>query len=306
MAVWKLTPTCKDYLWGGTRLKEEYGKQSDSAVIAETWELSCHPDGDSRLAETGETLADYLHRQPSAAGTLAAAFDRFPLLIKLIDAASPLSIQVHPDDRYALAHEGQLGKTEMWYVVDCVPDAFLYYGLAKQISADEMRQAIAENTLCDLLRRVPVQKGDVFFIEAGTIHAIGAGILIAEVQQSSNVTYRVYDYGRTGPDGQPRALHVDKACDVSCLSPAPTSYDFGGRLAACRFFTVDQINLAGEQSLLTDDRSFHSLLVLEGELEVRWADGSLRAHQGDSLFVDASTPGCLLCGDALLLHTWLE
>ena len=218
MSILKLAPACKDYLWGGTKLITDYGKRYDGARLAETWDLSGHPDGPSVLAsgpDAGKTLAEYLAAHPGALGEHGRKFAELPVLIKLIDAAKDLSIQVHPDDAYARAHEGQNGKTEMWYVLSAAPDAFLYCGFSRDISRDELKRRIADNTLPEVLRRVNVKAGDTVFIPAGTIHAICRGIVVAEVQQSSNVTYRVCDYGRLGPDGKPRALHIAQALDVT-------------------------------------------------------------------------------------------
>lgn len=207
MSILKLKPSCKDYLWGGHRLVEEYGKEYDGDVLAESWELSCHPDGPSVIVNgdhVGKTLQQYIEEEGKGVlGTHCGRFRDFPILIKFIDAKDNLSIQVHPDNRYALKNEGQYGKTEMWYVMDAGKDAFLYYGFKKEVSKEEFEKRIKENTLLEVLNAVPVQKGDVLFIESGTIHAIGKDILIVEIQQNSNVTYRVYDYGRGGNDFRP-------------------------------------------------------------------------------------------------------
>ena len=215
MSVLKLLPAYKDYLWGGHRLVDEYNKEYDGDILAETWELSCHPDGPSRIANgryAGKTLEEYIEAEGKGVlGTHCRRFRDFPILIKFIDAKQDLSVQVHPDNRYALKNEGQYGKTEMWYVVDAGEDATLYYGFKEEISKEEFAERIENDTVLDVLNKVPVQKGDVLFIESGTIHAIGADILIAEIQQNSNVTYRVYDYGRVGKDGKKRDLHIEKA-----------------------------------------------------------------------------------------------
>ncbi len=199
-----LYPACKDYLWGGTRLREQYHKESEQQIIAESWELSCHPDGESVIAtgaHEGDTLRSFLAAHPQAAGEKAAAFGQFPLLIKFIDAAGDLSIQVHPDDTYARRVEGagQSGKTEMWYILDCKAGAALYYGFEHPVSAQQVRAAVKDGTITSLLHRVPVRPGDVFFIEAGTVHAIGAGMTLAEIQQNSNTTYRSMTLGGAGP-----------------------------------------------------------------------------------------------------------
>ena len=212
MAVFRLTPAFKDYIWGGTRLRDEYGKKCDYDKVAESWELSCHKDGASVVADgedKGFTLAEYIDKHGKAVlGTDCEKFENFPILIKLIDAKDNLSVQVHPDNEYALRVEGEYGKTEMWYIVDCDEGATLLYGFKHEISKEEFAERIADNTLLEVTNAVPVKKGDVFFIQAGTLHAIGKGILIAEIQQNSNTTYRIYDYGRVGKDGKPRELHL--------------------------------------------------------------------------------------------------
>lgn len=216
MSILKLKPSCKDYIWGGSRLKKEYGIGYDGEVLAEAWELSCHPDGPSYIVNSryaGKTLQQYIDEEgKEVLGTHCRRFRDFPILTKFIDAKDNLSIQVHPDNRYALKNEGQYGKTEMWYVMDAGKDAFLYYGFKKEISREEFARRIQEDTLLEVLNAVPVQKGDVLFIESGTIHAIGKNILIAEIQQNSNITYRVYDYGRVGKDEKKRPAHREGSC----------------------------------------------------------------------------------------------
>ena len=212
-----LKPTIKDYLWGGTKLKTDFGFKTEKDIAAEAWVLSLHKDGMNIVLNgeySGKPLNEVLETWgKSALGKNAERFSYFPILIKLIDAKQKLSVQVHPDDKYALSVEGEYGKTEMWYVVDCDEGAELIYGFKEDISKEEFESRIKDNTLTEVCNFVPVNKGDVFFIEAGTLHAIGEGILIAEVQQNSNTTYRVSDYGRLGADGKPRPLHIEKAVD---------------------------------------------------------------------------------------------
>lgn len=292
----KLIAPCKDYLWGGTRLRDEYGKKSDADKVAESWELSCHKDGKSVIAEgeyKGLTLDEYIEKVgKSVLGTNCERFEYFPILIKLIDAKDNLSVQVHPDNEYAMKVEGEYGKTEMWYIVDCNEGAELLYGFKKEITPEEFAKRIADNTLLEVTNNVPVHKGDVFFIEAGTLHAIGKGILIAEIQQNSNTTYRIYDYGRVGADGKPRELHVEKACQVTDLVPPtrPTKpmgerIDKGGYnetlLATCEYFNVNKLVIDTEAKLTAGEKSFNSLLVLEGSLEV---DG-VSFVKGESCFI---------------------
>ncbi len=285
-----LRPVTKDYLWGGRRLIDEYKFECTGDIAAEGWMLACHKDGTNTVVNgtyAGKPLDEVL----SAWGYTP---EKFPLLIKLIDAADRLSVQVHPDDTYAYANEGEAGKTEMWYVVDCAPDAALVYGLTHSVSKEEFARRIKDNTLPEILNFVPVHAGDVFFIEAGTIHAIGAGILIAEIQQNSNTTYRVSDYGRLGADGKPRALHIDKALDVTSLTAPARPYgnigevavtDYGTRrhLSDCVYFSADSITLTGALPLKAED--FISVLVTEGNATARWDEGHLSLQKGDSLFL---------------------
>lgn len=331
MAIGKIHPACKQYLWGGEKLIREYGISSPKTPLAEAWVLSAHPDGDSRISfsdesrfsegaessegtkssegtessegtkssegtessegrffsegescSEGESFADYLKSHPEAVGSLGKAFPFFPTLIKLIDAKKALSIQVHPDDSFALSREGQYGKTEMWIVLEREEGAFLYFGFQKDYTEEEIRRAIEEENFPSLLCKVMVEPGDVFFIPAGTVHAIGAGILLAEVQQNSNLTYRVYDYGRKDAQGNTRELHVEKALEVMDRkqlsayrqevfkkqgTKAAGKNVYLERIGSCEYFTVDRLFLednAFYSGKLTKE-SFLSLLVLEGE-----------------------------------------
>lgn len=301
MAILKLKAPCKDYIWGGNRLREEYGKQLDSDRIAESWELSCHKDGQSVITGgefDGKTLSDYIAAKGKGVlGKNCGRFEYFPVLIKLIDAKDNLSVQVHPSNEYALRVEGEYGKTEMWYIVDCDPGAELLYGFKHEISKEEFAERIANNTLLEVTNNVPVHKGDVFFIESGTLHAIGKGILIAEIQQNSNTTYRIYDYGRVGKDGKPRELHVNKALDVTKLAPAEQypetpvekkdGYDIK-LLSKCEYFTTYRVNVETKAELDADENSFNSILVLEGEPVISGSE-TVSAKKGESVFISAGT-----------------
>ena len=313
-----LTAVCKDYIWGGTRLRTEYRQKSDAARVAESWVLSCHPDGPSLVASgecAGMTLRAWIEKAGKRVlGTDCEKFRDFPVLVKLIDAKNPLSVQVHPDDAYALSHGGDSGKTEMWYVVDCEEGAFLYYGFDHEISRGEFRRRIEENTLTEVLNKVPVRRGDVFFIEAGTLHAIGAGMLIAEIQQSSNLTYRIYDYGRLGTDGRPRQLHIAEALDVTRrerpkrpVGPQGTPRTAPGctetLLASCDLFTVRRL-LVTERLFRADEKSFQSLLCLSGDaLILDRGKPLLSFRKGDSVFVPAGTGRYTVKGNCELLLT---
>ena len=310
MPVLKLKPACKDYLWGGHRLADEYGVEYDGDILAEAWMLSCHPDGMSVIdngSYKGKTLREYIDSEgKQVLGRNCRRFREFPILIKFIDARDNLSIQVHPDNRYALKNEGQYGKTEMWYVMDAGQDACLYYGFKKEITKEEFSRRIEQGTLTEVLNAVPVHKGDMLFIESGTIHAIGKDILIAEIQQNSNVTYRVYDYGRVGKDGRKRDLHIEKAIAVTNRVPIVKDNSSYPHVADCDYFTVDKLNMDGSFLKKAEgevgDASFESILILDGEGIIKTDDEELEYKKGDSFFLPAESGRYVLEGrcDALI------
>ena len=299
----KLTATVKCYIWGGRRLITDFNKKTDLEKAAESWELSTHKDGESIVASgefEGLGLNEYIKNNggDECIGSKAAGFDFFPILIKLIDAKDDLSIQVHPDDEYALRVEGEYGKTEMWYIVDCEEGAYLYYGVNREISKEEFENRIKDNTLTEVLNKVYVKPGDVFFIPSGTIHAICSGILICEIQQNSNQTYRIYDYDRRDKDGNPRELHVEKAQAVSQLTPSPEQKKYDGNvLADCKYFTVEKIDCKGEASVTLSDESFRSLVVLSGDGSIELGGEIVEFTKGDSLFIPAQNGDAHLKGD---------
>ena len=282
----KLYPAFQDYLWGGTNLKATY-PACDKTPIAEAWVLSCHTAGNSVEMDSKIPLSDLVAQNPEWVGTRGKQFPFFPILIKLIDAEQSLSVQVHPDDAYALEKEKGFGKTEMWYVLDCKEGAKLYYGFQNEISKEEFKTRIENNTLTDILQAVEVHKGDVFFIPAGTIHAIGEGMLIAEIQQNSNTTYRVYDYGRVGADGKPRDLHIEKALDVTELKPAPKiTTQHPDVLADCEYFKVTRHT--NPYTGICDETSFRSLLVVNGNGTLTYNGGKMDLNLYDCLFLPAN------------------
>lgn len=300
MEILKLKPVFKDYIWGGTRLKSDFGFESDLDKLAEGWMLSCHKDG-KNIIENGEykgkTLDEVIEEKgkEKVVGTRSLDFPYFPVLIKLIDAKDNLSIQVHPDNDYAQRVEGEFGKTEIWYVIDATDDAQLIYGFKNKISSEEFVDAIKNNTLTDVLNSVKVKKGDLLFIEAGTVHAIGKGTLVAEIQQNSNTTYRVYDYGRLGADGKPRELHIDKAVDVSKTEPPKYDIKPMGEpekfndytktlLTKCDLFTVNHYELNGKVTLEADEKSFNHVLVVDGAGTINGVD----FKKGDSFYIPAN------------------
>ena len=298
MEILKLNPVFKDYLWGGTKLRDEYGFESNLDKLAEGWMLSCHKDGQNTIINgifANQTLSEVVKNNPDFLGENGKKFEYFPILIKLIDAKQDLSVQVHPDNEYAMRVENEYGKTECWYILDCEEDAELIYGFNRELTSEEFRKAVEENTFLDAVNKVKVKKGDLFFIEAGTLHAIGKGILLAEIQQNSNTTYRVYDYGRVGADGKPRELHTKKAIDVTTCTPPTRDTNPEGEilvekgyskqlLTKCDLFNVEKITVTEAYTDITDNTSFVSVLITDGSGKIN----SIEIKKGDSLFIPAN------------------
>lgn len=318
-----LTPAGKDYLWGGNRLRTEFNKDIPLEPLAETWECSTHPDGPSVVASgiyEGMSLPEVLKKHPEYLGTHPGLADELPILIKFIDAKKDLSVQVHPDDNYAREYEnGQLGKTEMWYVMDAAPDAQLIYGFYHDITKEQLRKSLKDGTVEKYLQKVKIQKDDVFFIESGTVHAIGAGALIAEIQENSNLTYRMFDYNRVDKNGKMRELHIEKALDVVNRkgSAAPRQplrllkYKKGSAselLCRCKYFQVERYLLNTESSrklveFQTADNSFQVFLCLDGCGVAFMEDGdSLNFFKGDCIFVPAHSISMKFHGKARFLN----
>ena len=306
----KLLPAFKDYLWGGTRLKTEFNKKSELEKVAESWELSTHKDGESVVASgeyKGKKLSEYIAENPyDVLGERARAFDFFPVLIKFIDAKDNLSVQVHPDDEYARKYNGEYGKTEMWYVLECDEGAQLYYGFKEKITKDEFRQRIENNTLTEVLNSVKVKKGDVYFIEAGTVHAIGKGIVICEIQQNSNTTFRVYDYNRKDANGNTRQLHIEQAIEVAKTEPAkPYKSDRENVLASCKYFTVEKADVDGTKSFEISDSCFKSGIAVEGSGVLKLDGFETVFNKGDSIFIPAQNAGFTVDGCCELIITYV-
>lgn len=315
----------KDYLWGGSRLKEEFGKELDCSPLAETWECSTHPDGPSTVAEgpnQGKSLTEVLQEHPEYLGTHPRTRGELPILVKLIDAGQDLSIQVHPDDDYARIHEnGSLGKVEMWYVVDTIGQAGLIYGFRHDMSKEILWESLEKGTIEKYLQKIPVKKDDVFFVEAGTVHALGAGTLVVEVQENSNITYRLYDYERQDKNGRKRPLHLERAMDVVNLkgSAEPRQpmrvlrYRPGWAaelLCRCKYFQVERwlVHTEGEKcfektAFRTGHNSFQVLLCVEGSGNVVTKEGdSIPYKKGSCIFIPADSIALALQGKAQLLN----
>ena len=293
----KLQSVFKEIIWGGNRLKTDYNKKSDLSNIAESWELTVREDGMNTIIGgkfDGLTMQEYIDKNGFEVVT-NKPMDRFPLLIKFIDAEDNLSIQVHPDDDYAMAKANSLGKTEMWYVIDAKPGAKLVYGLKSTSTAESLTRAIANGTVENELNYVSVKKGDVFFIPSGLVHAIGAGILLAEIQQNSNITYRVYDYNRLGKDGKPRELHVEDALNVIVNRNEDeidkirfsTNVKNDDTLASCEFFNVEKFFIDEPCEFSANVESFNSILCLEGDGNIIFEGESFPISKGDSYFIPA-------------------
>ena len=299
MEIVKLYPECKDNIWGGVKLKEKYGKQTDKDPVAESWELSFHKDGPTRL-ENGATLE--ATATENDLGKNCKGFPFFPMLAKLIDAKQDLSVQVHPSDAYALKHENSFGKTEMWYIVEAEQGAGIYLGFKRDVTKTEYEEAIKNHTLTDLLNFFEVKAGECYFIPSGTIHAIGSGCLICEIQQNSNLTYRVYDYGRKDKNGNERELHVEKALKVTSLekyeyTPLAIPMAQGELLGLSRYFTTTAVGVAGEKKIFADKNTFKCVMCVGGNGEIDGKSVSL----GDSWFVPAGYGEVLLKGDMQLI-----
>ena len=294
MAILKLYPECKDNIWGGRLLKEKYNKQTDKDPVAESWELSFHKDGPTRL-EDGKTLSEEL--TSAQLGRNCEGFPFFPMLVKLIDAKQDLSVQVHPSDEYALKNENSFGKTEMWYIVEAEKGAGIYLGFKEDTTQEAYEEAIQNHTLTELLNFFEVKAGECYFIPSGTIHAIGSGCLICEIQQNSNLTYRVYDYGRKDKNGNERELHVEKALKVTSLKkyeykPMRISTEQGELLGLSRYFTTKFVAVDGEKELYVDKNTFKCITCVSGSGEIEGQKVSL----GDSFFLTAGSGDVCLKG----------
>lgn len=295
MKIEKLYPECKDYIWGGEKLKTNYGKQTDKTPCAESWELSFHKEGLTRLSD-GRTLDETVTKKEL--GKNVKDFPFFPVLIKFIDAKENLSVQVHPSDEYALKYENSFGKTEMWYIVEAEQGAGIYLGFNRDVTKTEYETAIKENCLTELLNFYEVKVGECYFIPSGTIHAIGKGCLICEIQQNSNLTYRVYDYGRKDKNGNERELHIDKALAVTNLTKRENKVLKSDMLGISKYFAVKKFCIKNE-ILCADSKTFQCLTCVKGKGEI---DGQT-VKQGDSFFVPVNYGEYVLKGDMEIILT---
>lgn len=307
------TPIFKDRIWGGTRLAELFGKKSSSGQTGESWELSAVPGDVSVVASgllKGKALSELIATYPEellGKGVVERYGATFPLLFKFLDARDDLSIQVHPDDDMAQKYHGGFGKTEMWYVLDAEPGAELIVGFQQETSPEQYLKALEQNEVVSLLKRYPVEKGDVFFLETGTVHAIGKGTVIAEIQQTSDLTYRIFDYNRRDAQGQLRELHTDlalKAIHFGVRQPKKQyskQINHNNQVVQCPYFTTSYLPLEGELVLNTDDPIFQVLMCLEGEFTIANENQSYDFSKGDTVLIPALWSHAMLQGKAELL-----
>ncbi|MGE5329638.1 MAG: type I phosphomannose isomerase catalytic subunit [Deltaproteobacteria bacterium] len=310
----------KDYIWGGRNL-EKLGKVlPPEGKVAESWEASCHPNGLSVVADgflKGKTLFQVIEEYGDKIVGTRFAGKKYPLLVKFIDANDRLSFQVHPDDDYAGKFEnGGLGKNEMWYVVAAEPGAFLYLGLKQGITKEQFANAIKEDRVEECMSKLEVQAGDAVNIPAGTIHAICEGLLIIEVQQSSDLTYRVYDYSRIDSSGNTRPLHINKALDVISFGGQQSTKQKGIKvcfdgegskivLAANKYFAAEKWDVDGMISQEANGTNFYLYTLIDGFLDVGYDGGSISVRKGQTVFIPAALGYYTIEGKAQIIKSYV-
>lgn len=310
----RFVPYLKSVIWGGDKICVYKGIAQDEPRVGESWEISQVPGHVSVVAEGGYAgmslteLIDCFGEELLGSKVLKRYDGKFPLLIKLIDASADLSVQVHPDDALAMQRHGSLGKTEMWYIIDADKGAKIYSGLNREITPEEYVAMVRDGSIEDVLAAHDSEPGDVFFLPAGRVHAIGAGNLLAEIQESSDITYRIYDYNRVDADGNPRQLHTEEAkdaIDYTCHSdyksaPAnPSAAD--ATLVDCSHFKVDRLLVDGEMKPNVSSDSFTVLMCIEGKVSVECDDGTMEMKQGETALIPAAASRFMLKGTATLL-----
>ena len=311
-----LEPAFKDYIWGGTRIKYSLNKHTPYEKTAESWEVSTNPDGKSTIRNgmyKGETLADVFDFQEvrkDIFGTKTTNMETFPLLVKFIDAETNLSVQVHPDDKYARRVENSNGKTEMWYIMDAGENAKIIDGVKENVTTKQLEEAIYSNSLESLLNYVDVKQGDVIYIPSGTIHAILGNTLICEIQQNSNLTYRVYDWGRVGKDGKPRELHIQKAIDVVDCSLRPQikntdTLEGESNIISSEYFKTDKIKIKGSEKSSSSVETFYIMNVVKGFGKLITSTNEYDIKYGDSFIIPATLGEFELQGDMEILKSYI-
>lgn len=310
-------PIYKSIIWGGRNLEKIFNRSLPEGKIAESWEISSHGKDNSVIINgefKGKNLNELLNKFGSKLVGKKCSSKNFPLLIKLIDANDKLSVQVHPDNEYAKIHDNDLGKTEMWYIIDAKPNAKLICGVKNGTTKKQFEEAIKSNTLNEYLNYVDVKKGDVIFIPSGTIHAILDGIVIAEIQQNSDTTYRVYDWGRVGKDGKPRELHIEKALDVinfeykgsveKISAKKEEGFEYAN-LISCEFFNVDKIHVIDNYKDKTDGSTFFAYTCVEGSGKLKYKDNYFDIKGGTSFLIPADNLEFEITGNLQLLKSYI-
>lgn len=319
----KFNPVFKDYLWGGRELAK-LGKDIPEGIVAESWELSCHPDGISAIANgefSGMALTDFINKHGKR--VIGNEFSeeqikKFPLLIKFIDANDRLSVQVHPNDEYANTHEnGEFGKNEMWYIISSKPGAKLILGAKAGVTKEAFAAAVKDNKIAECLNEVEVFPGDILNIPSGLLHAIGEGIVLAEIQQNSNTTYRVYDYDRIDKQGNKRPLHIDKALEVIDFklpkgkakadglevkldSASKKSYKI-----ANKYFSVELYDIKSEIKENADGSKFFIYVFVDGDGKISYNDGEISVHKGETVLIPAELGKYSISGNFKALKTYV-
>ena len=316
MEILFFEPVYKDYIWGGTRLKEYFNKNIETPTAAESWEISTNEAGLSKIKEgsmKGTTLKDLFDNRDlrqEIFGSKTKEMEKFPLLIKYIDANSNLSVQVHPNDEYAKKNENDTGKTEMWYIIECAKNAQIICGMKENVINKDVCDIIRNGKIKENLNYMNIQKGDVIYIPSGTIHAILGDTLICEIQQNSNLTYRVYDWDRVGSDGKPRELHIDKAIDVIDVETEPilihTNGERNKKIVDNEFFKVEKIVVHEEYSDKSNKETFYIINILDGSGKIETSNKEYNLNKGDSFLIPASIGEYKIKGKIELLKSYID
>ena len=296
MELVKLKPAVKDYIWGGNYF-QKFNKGLGLTRVSECWELSTRGI-DSSIIASGPDINKPLDKVVTKIdiGPVMDKYPYFPLLIKLIDAKENLSVQVHPSDDYALKYENSFGKSEMWHIISADEGSGLYVGLNNNYSREDIEKALNEGTIIDKLNFFKVKPGDTFIINPGTIHAIGKGVRLIEIQQNSNLTYRLYDYNRVDQNGNPRELHIDKALEVIDYRKYRPSKEADGFLVDNQYFAVKKVSFDKELKISANEQSFVSFAFLEGQGTV----DNIEYNQFDTFFLPYKKE-CLIKGKGIVV-----
>lgn len=315
-------PIYKEMIWGGHALADKYKRGLDDRLVGESWEIACHSNGNGIISNgplEGMSLHDAIDKyglKILGSAVYNEAYKKFPLLIKILDAADSLSVQVHPDDSYAYEHEnGELGKTEMWYVIDAKENAKIVYGLKEGATKESLSRCIDENRIGDCLKKLEVSAGDVVYIPSGMVHAIGDGIMICEIQQNSDTTYRLYDWDRVDKDGNARELHLSKAMDVidysgsyqGLLSGLKLQEGSGHRTiyVANQYFAVEKIVTDSSIRLTMDGKRFQTITCIEGSGGLVYEKGSIKLDSGSSCLIPAGIKDFVLEGQLATIRSYV-